>query len=201
MKIYHAPNTRSVRIVWLAEELGLPYEIKAMEFNPKDLLSDEYLALNPLGQVPTVDIDGLIMTESGAIAQFLLATQGKGRLEPKAGTREHANYLYWFHFAEAGFMPSIGAIAQHAFIRPEAERIPQVLAEGQEKAMKILGLIEKALPGKDYITGSDFTAADIMLGYDLLLANMFGMLGDNLPATKAYFERLSARPAFKKATT
>lgn len=200
LKIYHAKNTRSVRIVWLVEELGLPYQIKSMEFSPKDLLSEEYLELNPLGQVPTLEEDGMVLTESGAIAQYILAKFGNGRLEPKPGTRDHATYLYWFHFAEAGMMPSIGAIAQHAYIRPEGERIPKVLEESQQKAIKMLGLIEKSLAGKTWITGNEFTAADIMLGYDLLLAKLFGMLTDALPNTSAYFARLAARPAFAKAT-
>ncbi len=200
IKVYHAPNTRSVRIVWLLEELGLPYELKTLAFNPKDLQSEEYLAIHPFGQVPSIDEDGLILNESGAITQYILAKYAKGRLEPKAGTPEHARFLYWLHFAEATFMPPLGNIAQHAFIRPEADRIPQLVTESQAKAKKVLSVLDRELAGKPFICGNDFTAADTMLGYNLLLCKMFGLLSDDYPNVVAYFGRLAARPGFQKAT-
>ncbi|HMM13137.1 MAG TPA: glutathione S-transferase family protein [Parvibaculum sp.] len=200
IKVYHAPNTRSVRIVWLLEELGLPYELKTLAFNPKDLQSEEYLAIHPFGQVPSIDEDGLILNESGAITQYILAKYAKGRLEPKTGTPEHARFLYWLHFAEATFMPPLGNIAQHAFIRPEADRIPQLVTESQAKAKKVLSVLDRELAGKPFICGNDFTAADTMLGYNLLLCKMFGLLSDDYPNVVAYFGRLAARPGFQKAT-
>ncbi|MEQ8268939.1 MAG: glutathione S-transferase family protein [Parvibaculum sp.] len=200
LKIYHAKNTRSVRIVWLCEELGIPYELKTLNFAPADLQSEAYLAIHPLGKVPAVDEDGLILNESGAITQYLLAKYGKGRLEPKHGTAEHAKFLHWFHFAEATFMGPLGNIAQHAFIRPEADRIPQVALEGQQNAKKMLDVLEKELAGKNYVCGSEFSAADIMLGYALLLCKLFGLLTPDHPNVSAYFARLSERPAFQKAT-
>jgi glutathione S-transferase len=200
IKVYHAPNTRSVRIVWLLEELGLPYEVKKLEFSPKDLQSEEYLAVHPFGQVPSIDEDGIILNESGAITQYLLAKYGKGRLEPKPGTADHARYLYWLHFAEATFMPPLGNIAQHAFIRPAEQRIPQLVTESQEKVKKILSVLDRALADKAFICGSEMTAADTMLGYNLLLCKMFGLLSDNYPNVVAYFDRLAARPGFQKAT-
>ncbi len=200
IKVYHAPNTRSVRIVWLLEELGLPYEVKHLAFDPKDLQSEEYLAIHPLGQVPSIDEDGLILNESGAITQYILAKYGQGRLEPKPGTPEHARYLYWLHFAEATFMPPLGNIAQHAFIRPIEQRIPQLVTESQARAKKILAHLERALAGKTFICGDELTAADTMLGYSLLLCKMFGLLSDDTPNVAAYFGRLAARPGFQKAT-
>ena len=194
LKIYHAKNTRSVRIVWLCEELGIPYELKTLNFSPDDLQSETYLAVHPLGKVPSIDDDGLILNESGAIAQYLLAKHGKGRLEPKSGTADYGKYLQWFHFAEATLMVPLGNIAQHSFIRPEDKRIPQVAAEAVESAKKMLGILDRELAGKD------FTAADIMLGYSLLLGKMFGLLTDEYANAGAYFARLAARPAFQKAT-
>lgn len=197
--VYHAPNTRSMRIVWLLEELGLPYETKKMEFSPRDLQSEEYLALHPLGQVPTIEDGDLVMNESGAITEWILAKYGNGRLMPAPGTNEHAKFLYWLHFAEASFMPPLGAIAQHAFIRPEADRIPQVLKESQARALQIAILVDKALEGKDFILGSEFSAADTMLGYSVHLCKMFQLLGDTVPNLTAYYERVSARAGFQKA--
>lgn len=200
LKIYHAKNTRSVRIVWLCEELGIPYELKTLNFAPADLQSEAYLAVHPLGKVPSIDDDGLILNESGAITQYLLAKHGKGRLEPKPGTPEHGQFLHWLHFAEATFMVPLGNIAQHAFLRPEADRIPQVAAESQVAAKKMLSIIDRELAGKEFICGKELTAADTMLGYSLLLCKLFGLLTDDYPNAGAYFARLSERPGFKKAT-
>ena len=200
LKIYHAQNTRSVRIVWLCEELGIPYELKTLKFAPEDLQSETYLAIHPLGKVPSIDDDGLILNESGAIAQYLLTKHGKGRLEPKPGTDEFGKYLHWFHFAEATFMGPLGNIAQHSFIRPEDQRIPQVAAEAAEGAKKILGILDRELADKDYICGTEFTAADVMLGYDLLLCKLFGLLSEDYPNVNAYFGLLGERPGFQKAT-
>jgi len=200
LKIYHAPNTRSLRLIWLCEELGISYELQTLKFSAEDLQSEKYLAIHPLGKVPSIDEDGLILNESGAIIQYLMAKHGKGRLEPKPGTAEHGKYLQWFHFAEATFMVPLGNIAQHSFIRPEDQRIPQVAAEAVESAKKILGILDKELAGKDFICGTEFTAADIMLGYDLVLCKMFGLLTDDYPNVGSYFSRLASRDAFKKAT-
>ncbi|MEX0840081.1 MAG: glutathione S-transferase family protein [Parvibaculum sp.] len=201
LKIYHAKNTRSIRIVWLCEELGIPYELERLNFTPAELQSEAYLAIHPLGKVPSIDDDGLVLYESGAIMQYLLAKHGKGRLEPaNPGSPEHAKYLQWFHFAEATFMGPLGNIAQHAFVRPEDQRVPQVAEEGRQGATRMLGILDKELQGKDYIGGAEFSAADIMLGYSLLLCKLFGVLKDGHPNVSAYFARLSGRPAFQKAT-
>ncbi len=203
LKVYHAQNTRSVRIVWLCEELGIPYDLKTMKFAPEDLQSEAYLAIHPLGKVPSIDDDGLILNESGAIAQYLLAKHGKGHaglpcsrgMPPNTG-----KYLHWFHFAEATFMVPLGNIAQHSFIRPEDQRIPQVAAEAVESAKKMLAILDRELADKDYICGEAFTAADVMLGYDLLLCKLFGLLTEDYPNVNAYFALLGERPAFQKAT-
>ncbi|HCX66599.1 glutathione S-transferase family protein [Parvibaculum sp.] len=200
LKIYHAPNTRSLRLIWLCEELGIPYDLQTLKFTAEDLQSEKYLALHPLGKVPSIDEDGLVLNESGAIAQYLMAKHGKGRLEPEPGTAEYGKYLQWFHFAEATFMVPLGNIAQHTFVRPEDQRIPQVAAESVESAKKILGILDKELAGKDFICGKALTAADIMLGYDLFLCKMFGLLSDDYPNVGSYFNRLASRDAFKKAT-
>ncbi len=200
LKVYHAKNTRSIRVVWLLEELGLPYEVEVLEFTPEALQSEAYLAINPLAKVPSL-IDGdLILNESAAITLYLLAKYGNGRLEPAHGTRAHGEYLQWLLFAEASFMPSLGAIAQHNFIRPEEKRVPLIAAEGQADARKIIGIIDRALAGRPYIAGSEFTAADTMLGYNFVLAKMFGLWSpETNPNVAAWFDRLSARPAFRKA--
>ncbi|MFA7638754.1 MAG: glutathione S-transferase family protein [Parvibaculum sp.] len=200
LKIYHAKNTRSVRILWLCEELGIPYDLKTLAFSPDTLQSPEYLAVHPLGKVPAIEDEGEVMNESGAISQYLLEKHGNGRLEPKPGSAKRKRFLHWFHFAEATLMVPIGNIAQHTLIRPEDKRIPQVAAEAVESTKKMLAIVEANLEGLEYICGDEFTAADIMLGYALMLCSLFGLLTNEFPKVKAYYERISSRPAFAKAT-
>lgn len=199
LKIYHAKNTRSVRIRWLCEELGIPYDLKTLDFSPEVLQSPEYLAIHPLGKVPAIEDEGEVMIESGAIAQHLLEKHGKGRLEPKQGSAMRKRFLHWFHFAEASLMGPISDIAQHTLIRPKDKRIPQVAAEAVDSVKKMLAILEANLEGLEYICGDEFTAADITLGYALMLCSVLGLLTSEFPKVKVYYERISSRPAFINA--
>ncbi|MCE9649182.1 MAG: glutathione S-transferase family protein [Parvibaculum sp.] len=200
LKVYHAPNTRSIRVVWLLEELGVPYEKQTVDFSPAYLQSPAHLAVHPLGKLPAVDDDGLILNESGAIVQYILAKNAGSHLEPKLGTPAYGKYLQWLHFAEATFMPPVSQIIQHTFRKPEAERVASVVADAQAALKKVLAVLDGEISGKNFICGDDFTAADIMLGYDLYLCNLIRVPLDNFDNIRDYYARLSARPAFLKAT-
>lgn len=200
LKVYHAPNTRSLRVLWLLEELGTPYDKALVEFTPAALQSPEYLAVNPLGKLPAIDDDGLILNESGAIVQYILAKHAGSHLEPKLGTPTYGKYLQWLHFAEATVMPPISQIIQHSIRKPEAERLPAVVADAKATLTKLFTVLNKELAQKPYICGDNFTAADIMLGYDLNLCKLIRISTDDHPHLTAYFDRLTARPGFKKAT-
>jgi len=195
--LYHSPRTRSVRVLWLLEELALPYELKVVPFTDEALKSPEHLTLNPFGKVPALTDGNLTMFESGAIVEYLVERYGQGRLAPPVGTAERGTFLQWVHFAEATLMPPLGALAQHTLFLPEAERIPAVVADCHAKLKGMLTALEAALSGKTFILGSTFSAADIMLGYSLLLTKWFGMLGE-FPALQAYMARLEERPALQK---
>ncbi len=199
LKVYHAPNTRSLRVLWLLEELNAPYERATVEFTPAYLQSPQHLALHPLGKLPAIDDDGLILNESGAIVQYILAKHAGSHLEPKLGTPVYGKYLQWLHFAEATVMPPISQIVQHSFRKPKEERIPAVVDDAKATLAKLFALLERELKGKTYICGDDFTAADIMLGYDLNLCKLIQISFADYPNVAAYFERLTARPAFQKA--
>ena len=116
LTVYHVTGTRSVRILWLLNELGLPYETVAMPFDHHILHGEAYLSLNPLGKVPAIDDDGFLLTESGAITQYILAKYGQGRLEPvprpKAGTPCHGRFLQWLYFPEATMMPPLATLVR-----------------------------------------------------------------------------------------
>jgi glutathione S-transferase len=198
LKVYHVPLTRSVRTVWLAGELELPHELVAMPFDHKVMHGPDYLRINPVGKVPAIDDDGFVLTESGAITQYLLARYGDGRLQPKdgPGTPAHGRFLQWLYFPEATVMPQLGVLLRQGR-RPEAARHQDVIAEARDKATALLAYCEDELARSPYVLGWDFTAADIMLGYTLALADDLKLVG--APATRAYLARLSARPAFQAA--
>ena len=199
LKLYHAPKTRSVRVMWLLEELGLDYAVHKLAFSPAALKSEEYLKINPMGRVPAIEDGDVCMFESGAILQYILENYGEGRLEPKVGTPERALFLQWMHFAEGQAMSPFSDIFQHSMILPADQRVPEIAKKGREKAAEALGVLEKGLEGKTWLCGEEFTAADIMVGYVVFSAKMLGLINDELPNLKAYWGRIKDRPAFQKA--
>lgn len=197
--LYHAPRSRSVRIYWLLEELGVPYEVKIPFSSPTAPKSPEYLKLNPLGKVPTIEDGDLAMFESGAIVEYLIEKYGKGRFAPAPGTPERGKYLQWIHFGEATAAPPLADIVVHTLFKPEAERLPAVVEDGKRRVGLVLGVLDKELVGKDYLLGSEFTGADIMVGYALFLMKLLGLMSDEYPNVVAYLARLQQRPGLQKA--
>ena len=196
IKLYHAQLTRSVRIVWLLEELGIPYELATVAFKPP---RHAYEQETPTGKFPVIEDGALVMFESGAILEYLIEKYGNGRLAPAVGSPDRGPYLQWVHFAEATAFPPIGDIARHTMFLPEAERLAQVAEDGRQRARLTLGVLERALAGKDYLVGKELSGADIMMGYFLMAARMLGLVGADHPNVGAYWERLAARPGFQKA--
>ena len=199
LKVYHAANTRSIRVIWLLEELGVPYKKEVVEFNPTKLQSPDYLAIHPLGKLPAIDDDGLILTESGAILQYLLAKHSHSHLTPELGTPGYGKYLQWFHFAEATVMPPISQILQHTIRKPEKDRVQSVVVDAKAALDKCMKVLDRELANKPFLCGDQLTAADIMLGYDLYLYTFVGIPMDDYPNVIAYFARLTERPGFQKA--
>jgi glutathione S-transferase len=195
LRLYHAPATRSVRIVWLLEELELPYELVRVDFAPP---ARPFSQPTPSGKLPVLEDGGLTMFESGAILEYVLERYGGGRLAPKAGTPERGTFLQWVHFAEATVMPPLGDFVRHSYFLPEAQRIPALLPEAQMRTAAMFAVLERALAGRDYLLGSEFSGADIMMGYPLLSARAFGVLTDEYPNLKHYLARLESRPALQK---
>ena len=196
IKLYHAQLTRSIRIIWLLEELGIPYELSTVAFKPP---RHSFEQGTPSGKFPTLEDGELVMFESGAILEYLIEKYGNGKLAPAIGSPDRGLYLQWVHFAEATAFPPIGDIARHTMFLPEAERIPQVAADGKVRAKNALDVLERGLKGKEYLVGGALSGADIMMGYFLMAARMLGCVGADHPNIAAYWERLAARPGFQKA--
>ena len=203
LTIYHVPGTRGVRAVWLCEELGLPYTVETVDFSPEFRRSAQWRALNPVGKVPVLRDTGngdFVMFESGAMVQYILDRYGNGQLQPAAGTPAHALYLQWSWFAEATFARPLGEVVNHGREFPGDKKIDAVVAEMLARGHACAEAVGTAIGDQPFILGEAFSAADIMLGYTLMLAERF--LPDGLPATvEPYWQRLAARPAFQKSVS
>ncbi len=198
MKIYHAPNTRAVRIVWLFEELGLPYELESFKLGDPEMRAPDYLKIHPMGRVPTLCDGELTIFESGAILQYVLAKYGEGRLVPDAGSPDFASYLQWLHYAEGMIMPPVNTIVVETILLPE-ERRNQVNADRALRLLsRMLGAVEGGLEGREYLAGA-FGGADIMTGHACIVASRLGADVSDKPNVTAYIDRLNARPALARA--
>ena len=201
MKVYHVAGSRSVRVIWLCEELGLPCEVETIDFSPAFRATPAWRAKNPTGKVPVLDDDGFTIYESGAMVQYILTRYGNGRLQPTEGWGEGAKFLQWCWFAEATFARPLGDIMHHTVFKPEAERIPAVVDDARQRALVCLDAVDAAVADSAYLLGDDFMATDIMMGYTLRLAKRTGVLEDAHPHASAYFARLESRPAYQRAVT
>lgn len=199
LTIYHSPQSRSVRVVWLAEELGLPYRVHALPMFSDAMKTPEYLAIHPLGKVPAIDDDGFILWETTAILAYLIGRYSDGALLPPRETRAGALALQWMDFGENPLTVIMGEVAAHAGPMPEKWRVPALVTRGLAVAPSYVAVVERALAGRDYILGDAFSAADIMLGFGLGIARHLELVGDATPRTRDYLARLVARSAYQRA--
>ena len=200
LKLHFAPNSRAGRIVWLLEELDLPYELNRMDFHPKDLKSDTHRARHPLGRVPVLDDGEVSIFESGAIVEYVLERHKNGGLKPATDAATYPDYLQWFHYCEGMVMPPINIVVVNTLLLPPDRQDQNALAQAKRLLSKALAPVDAALEGKDYLIG-DFSAADIMLGHACFMSNRIGCVSDEMSNLKAYIARIEARPAFQKAIT
>jgi glutathione S-transferase len=194
--LYHAPRTRSVRILWLLEELGLPYELKKVEFvRPSKTFSQR----TPLGKLPVIEDGEVTICESGAILEYIIERYGQGQLAPAVGSPLRGRFLQWLHFAEGTAYPPLGVIVWHTFYKGDADGLPGVIDDARDRARTALDFLEQALAGKSYLLGDDFSGADIMVGFTLAVARALNVLDDRYSQLAAYLARLEERSAFQRA--
>jgi glutathione S-transferase len=195
IKLYHAPFSRSDRIHWLLEELGLPYELVNVEFARS---AKPFSQATPSGKLPVIEDGELVVSESGAIVEYLIERYGNGRLQPPVGSPLRPAYLQWIHFAEATAMPPLAELIRQMFFYPDDQRVPAVMEDARMRAAAVCEVVERALAGKEYLVG-EFSGADIMMGYTLAWAKYFKILPDPArPNLAAYEARLRTRPANRK---
>jgi glutathione S-transferase len=211
--VHHLNNSRSQRVLWLLEELGVPYEVTRYERDAKTMLAPPSLmAIHPLGKSPIIVDDGVTVAESGAVVEYLIERYGGGRLIPPAGTPERLRYTYWLHYAEGSAMPPlllklvfdrvanapspwpISAIArriagtvQNSFIGPQLKRH--------------LDYMEAELTAQPWFAGEEFTAADVQMSFPLEAAASRAGLNASRPRLFDFLQRIHARDAYKRALT
>jgi glutathione S-transferase len=209
--VHHLNNSRSQRVLWLLEELGVPYEIKKYQRDPQTMLAPESLRqVHPLGKSPVISEDGVTVAESGAIIEYLLERHGQGRLVPPPGTEERRRYTYWLHFAEGSAMPPL--LLKLIFDRIESGPMPffvKPVARGI--AAKVKGLMilpnlkrqldfmEAELGRSEWFAGPEFSAADIQMSFPVEAAAQRAGLDASRPRLMAYLKRIHARPAYRRA--
>jgi glutathione S-transferase len=198
LKLHHAPNSRAGRILWLLEELELPYEINSMKFHPSDLKSDEHRSRHPLGRIPVLEDEEVIIYESGAIVEYILARHAPGKLKPAITSKLFPSYLQWFHYCEGMVMPAMNTIVVQTIILPEERRNAEILGQAQRLLSKSLIPVNESLENKKYLIG-DFSAVDIMLGHSLYMSKKLKCVNEELINILNYLSRIEARPCFQKA--
>jgi glutathione S-transferase len=197
--LYHSTRSRSMRSLWLLNELGLDFELVTMPLEMKILRAPEYLAVHPLGRVPCLVDDGRPIFESGAIAQYLCETYDpEHRLGRPPGHPERAEFLQWIHFAETIAVHGASLVQQRVFIA-ENERSPAVHKLESKRLEKAVGVVERHLAtGFEHMLASGFSAVDTSIGWSCILGRTFIGL-DAFPHIRAYVGRMEARPAFQAA--
>ena len=196
--LYHCMSARSFRPLWMLEELGLQYELKMLPFPPR-ATEKSYLAINPLGTVPAL-VDGDVrMTESAAICQYLAARAGDTSLNVAPDEAGYAAYLNYLHFGEATLTFPQTLVLRYAHFETGERRQPQVAEDYAKWFLARLRTLETILTQHEYLAADRFTAADVSVGYALLLAEHLDLKPRFTPAVLAYWERLRTRDGFQSA--
>jgi glutathione S-transferase len=209
--VHHLNNSRSQRILWLLEELGLPYEVKRYQRDAKTMLAPpELRAVHPLGKSPVISDGEVTLAESGAIIEYLAGKYGEGKLVPAAGTPERLRYSYWMHFAEGSMMPPlllklifdrIESGPMPFFVRPIARRISGTAKDIMvlPNLKRLLDFTEAELAAREWFAGASFSAADIQMSFPLEAASVRGGLDESRPKLWAFLKKIHERPAYQRA--
>jgi len=194
--VHHLENSRSQRILWLLEELGLPYEVRRYERNEATMLAPpELRRIHPLGKSPLIEDDGVVVAETGAIVEYLVA-KADGRMGPPAHRDDALRWRFWLHYAEGSMMPPLFALLV-------VGRIPIFGKRARAKLLPMLAVhldyIESELATRPWFAGDQLTAADVMMSFPLEAARSRAGLDASRPATIAWLDKIHARPAYRTA--
>ncbi|MBL0899348.1 MAG: glutathione S-transferase family protein [Reyranella sp.] len=199
LTVHHLGKSQSERIVWLCEELGLPYELKVHDRDPKTRLAQaDYKALHPIGAAPVIRDGDVVLAESGAIVEYITAKYGKGRLVLPPDHPDYAQFVYWPHFANGPLQPAMGRNMILGRLDLPADN--PVLRAMKGRLDLALGLVEQRLAQAEWFSGKDFTIADVMIVFSLTTMRLFLPLDlTPYPAILAYLQRVGKRDAYRRA--
>lgn len=199
LTVHHLGKSQSERIVWLCEELGIPYELKHTARDSATMLApSDYKALHPIGAAPVITDGDLVLAESGAIVEYILAKYGNGRLALPADHPDFASYLYWFHFANGTLQANLGRLM--ILNRLKLEPANPLLLATKARVDRAFDLVEARTREAEYLAGREFTAADIMMGFSLTTMRYFQPYDlARCPNVLAYLARIGARPGYRRA--
>lgn len=209
--VHHLEDSRSQRVLWLLEELGVDYEIKRYERDPQTMLApDSLYQVHPLGKSPVIEDGGRVVAESGAIVEYLIQAYGDGRLAPPSGSDERLRYTYWLHYSEGSLMPLLllGLIFDRLskppmplLLRPVGGLIGAGVTKNfvGPRLEQHLGFIEEELGKNTWFAGEEVTGADVQMSFPLEAAVARGGLGDGYPRIRAFVARVHERPAYRRA--
>jgi glutathione S-transferase len=199
LTVHHLSKSQSERIVWLCEELGIPYELKVYDRHPVTRLAQaDYKALHPIGSAPVITDGELVLAESGAIVEYIVAKYGKGRLILVPDHPDFAQFLYWFHFANGTLQPATGRNMILGRLNLPADNA--LLIAMKARLDLALGFLEERLAAVDYLAGREFTTADIMLVFTLTTMRLFYPYDlKPYPSILRYLQLIGSRPAYQRA--
>lgn len=196
IRVHHLNDSRSQRILWLLEELGVPYALVKYQRDPETRLAPPELeALHPLGKSPMLELEGRLLIESGAIIETVLARVGKGQLVPPAGSADHDRYIMWLHYAEGSAMLPLMLRLYTARLGEAAGPLqPRIDSELQRH----LGWVNSELEGREWLIGDNMTGADIQMSFVGEIAGVYGLRAQ-FSALDGWVKRFQARPAYQRA--
>ena len=200
LSVYHMKGSRSLRVLWLLEELGLPYSVNNVEFDLGNAGGDEYRRVHPMNKVPALVDGDMTMFESVAIMQYIMNKYGDGDLRPGINEPDYSTYLQWLHFGEATLTPLIVTLMQQRRFFAKENRDEYIEHLAEKELVKQLGFLSEQLGSHDYVLDRGFSAADVSIGYCLLLARFAGAKNVLSERIQKYWKNISERPAWIEAT-
>ena len=198
LTLYHCISARSFRPLWTLEEMGLDYKLIMLPFPPR-VFAKEYLAINPLGTIPTLFDGDMRMTESAGICHYLATKHGPSSLAVDMSEADYGPWLNWQYFSDATLTFPQTIFLRYSKLEPEERRMPQAAEDYRKWFLGRLRIVEATLADREFLAAGRFTTADIAVGYGLMLAEILGLGADFGPNVAAYWARLKLRPGYLKA--
>ncbi len=198
LTLYHCISARSFRPLWTLEEMKLSYKLVMLPFPPR-VFAKDYLAINPLGTIPTMFDAEMRMTESAAICHYLATKHGPSPLAVDMSEPDYGPWLNWLYFSDATLTFPQTIFLRYSKLEPEERRLPQAAEDYRKWFLGRLRIVESTLAGREFLAAGRFTVADVAIGYGLMLAEILGLASEFGPNVTAYWTRLKQRPGFVRA--